>query len=173
MGRALLPKALVAVLGLLVAGAAVLGVVEVPAAAPPGASHRTAYRPPAGWQTVTFGGAAISVPARWVVAYLQACPSNHVGTLVVGTPTPRAPVMYCPLVVPNPPPQVVHLGHLAGPPPPPRGAPSLVVNGLRLYAVVASVGGWSGRVWTIPSLHLEISTRGPGTAAVVRTLRRA
>lgn len=146
------------------AGAAALGVTEVPSRV----EHQPAYRPPTGWQTVTYGGAAISVPKSWTLAYLQACPNNRVGTLVVGTAPPSAPALFCPMVATTPRPRVVHLGKMARRSTP-RGGHARVVNGLRLYPV----RGTGGRAWTIPSLHLEVSASGPGTTAVVRTVRRA
>ncbi len=149
---------------MLVAGAAVLGVTEVPSRV----ERQSAYRPPAGWQTVTDGGVAISVPMSWTLAYLQACPNDRVGTLVIGTAPPSAPRLFCPMVATTPAPRFVHLGkmtrHSTS-----SGGRARVVNGLRLCAVRGS----GGRAWTIPSLHLEVSASGPGTTAVVRTLRHA
>jgi hypothetical protein len=154
-------------------GLAMMGVfalVGCSTASPTSASTSTTVASK-GWKIYGYGRVTISAPASWKVRREDGCPEADVpGALVLGVP----PGYSCPAFQGPPGGAVVAVSDL--PPeevdtlPPPEHQARVHVHGL-----VVETGSYpSGQtVWLVPSASVQLTGRGPGSVAVMRTLRPA
>lgn len=117
-----------------------------------------------GWQAHSAYGLQISTPASWKVSFFPGCPyAGHPGVLDIG----RSDVAYfCPFSAGPGALVSIYEGSAGAWLSTPRATS---VNGIRLLS--ATYDGTT--TWFVPSAHVYVSGMGPGSAAVLHTLRKA
>jgi hypothetical protein len=121
---------------------------------------------PQGWNTYTYGLAAISVPSSWAVRYENNCPDGKApGTLLLGYPKV---LEFCPeLPAPISYVAVTTLPSGAAGLPTPAQKP-IMVNGVPVYVGFGSPGSVE---WAAPSLGVQITGTGSDANRILHTLR--
>jgi hypothetical protein len=162
--RRLVPQALLGVVALvaLLGGGVARANQPDRSPSPSAGPTQLAVSVPIGWKTYTFGHAAISVPADWVVRHETDCPDGHApGTLLLGIPRvlqscPEIPASVNEVAMSS-------LVHGSGEN---LGAPERM-NGVLVYPITGSL------TWDVPSLGIVIVAAGSDAQRILHTLRRA
>jgi hypothetical protein len=124
----------------------------------------TGGRVPKGWLAHSAYGLQISVPTSWRVSYFPGCSyAERPGVLAIGL----SDLAYsCPEFEGHGALVSLYEGSAGVSNPTPK---AMSVNGIRLWSTT-----YDGTIsWYIPSAHVYVSGRGPGSATVLHTLSRA
>ena len=113
-------------------------------------------------------GLQLSVPKAWGVASFQNCPTRAAGTLLIGTPAYLSNCAFVPADA-----NIISMQPRQSGMVLPGRSKRLVVHGLGVIAYPAAAASSGATTWIVPSKRVVLTASGPGSLAVLGTLKVA